>query len=197
LSDIINRLSLNAFRAGVTPRSKESREWFFKKASNLRSINRRELMKEKALKKRTAVDNKTLIGSMQMFYYDPKHKDTLPYYDVFPLVIVVGPAKGGFYGLNLHYLPPMLRMKFFNELMKIQGSKLTDDTKFAITYKMLKRTSSMRFFKPCLKHYLNKHVTSDFAEVPAPEWEVAAFLPTSQFKKANSKKVYYDSRQEI
>jgi hypothetical protein len=41
------------------------------------------------------------VGSMQMFFYDPKTKETLPYYDTFPLVVVVGPAEGGFYGLNL------------------------------------------------------------------------------------------------
>jgi hypothetical protein len=30
-----------------------------------------------------------------------------------------------------------------------------------------------------------------------PEWEIATFLPTAQFRKANSKKVYYDSKQKI
>ena len=37
-----------------------------------------------------------IVGSMQMFFYDPKTKDTLPYYDRFPLVVVVGPAEKGF-----------------------------------------------------------------------------------------------------
>jgi hypothetical protein len=134
---------------------------------------------------------------MQMFMYDPKHKDKLPYYDIFPLVIVLGPAKGGFMGLNLHYLPPKLRMQFFANLMDIQGSKLTEDAKFSLTYRMLKKSSGLRYFKPCLKHYLNSQVTSKFAEVLAPEWEVAIFLPTAQFRKANSYKVHYDSRSQI
>ena len=30
-----------------------------------------------------------IIGSMQMFFYDPKYKDTLPYYDKFPLAIIL------------------------------------------------------------------------------------------------------------
>lgn len=193
MSNIINRLELQAFRAGITPRTKESREWFQKKASNLRSIKRAELMKEEPLRTRS----KQIIGSMQMFMYDPKHKDKLPYYDAFPLVIVLGPAQGGFLGLNLHYLPPALRLKFFANLMEIQGSKMTDNTKFALTYQMLKKSSKLRYFKPCVKHYLNSHVTSKFAEVPAPEWEVAAFLPTADFRKANRHKVYYDSRQIV
>ena len=85
MSNIFNRLELQAFRAGITPRTKESREWFMKKAKNLRSINRDALMDEEPLRK----SGKQIVGSMQMFFYDPKHKDTLPYYDAFPLVIVV------------------------------------------------------------------------------------------------------------
>ena len=193
MSDIFNKLERQAFRAGITPRTKESREWFLKKAQNMRSINREALMKEEPIKARS----KQIIGGMFMFTYDPKHKDKLPYYDTFPLVIVIGPAKGGFLGLNLHYLPPKLRMQFFANLMDIQGSKLTDDAKFSLTYRMLKKSSNLRYFKPCVKHYLNSQVTSRFAEVTAPEWEIAIFLPTAQFRKRNSYKCHDDSRQMI
>lgn len=193
MSNIFNRLELQAFRAGITPRTKESRAWFQKKASNLRSINRRDLMNEEPLKRR----NRQIIGSMQMFFYDPKTKDTLPYYDKFPLVIVVGPAEGGFYGLNLHYLPPILRAKFLDALMDIAQSKNTDAAKFKLSYGLLQRTTKLRYFKPCFKHYLTKHVKSQFAEVLAPEWEIATFLPTADFRKANTQKVYSDSRKMI
>jgi len=192
-SNIFNRLELQAFRAGITPRTKESREWFRKKASNLRSINREALMNEEPIKR----GNKQIVGSMQMFFYDPKFKEELPYYDAFPLVIVVGPAEGGFYGLNLHYLPPILRAKFLDALMGIADSKNTDDAKFSLSYRLLKRSSKLKYFKPCFKHYLNKHVKSKFAEVPAPEWEIATFLPTADFRKRNRNKVYYDSREMI
>jgi hypothetical protein len=193
MSNIFNRLELQAFRAGVTPRTKESREWFRKKASNMRSVNREALMKEEPLRQ----GNKRIIGSMQMFFYDPKTKDTLPYYDKFPLVVVVGPAEGGFYGLNLHYLPPILRAKMLDALMEVASSKNNDDAKFNITYKRLQSISKLKYYKPCFKHYLNEHVKSRFAEVPAPEWEIATFLPTADFRKANSQKVFYDSRQMV
>jgi|TARA_R110000744_G_scaffold183577_3_gene302921 hypothetical protein len=138
------------------------------------------------------------IGSMYMFFYDPKHKDTLPYYDTFPLVIVVGPAEGGFYGLNLHYLPPILRAKMLDALMDItNNNKFNNSTRFKMSYELLARTSKLKYFKPCFKHYLTDHVQSKFAMVPAPEWEIATFLPTAQFKKANSKKVYSDSKKMI
>ena len=51
MSNIFNRLELQAFRAGITPRTKEYRAWFKKKASNLRSINREALMKEEPLRR--------------------------------------------------------------------------------------------------------------------------------------------------
>jgi|TARA_R110000737_G_C14598169_1_gene488608 hypothetical protein len=194
MSNIFQRLELQAFRAGITPRTKESRDWFRNKIKNLRSIKRDALMKEEPLQQ-TAQET---IGSMYMFFYDPKHKDTLPYYDTFPLVIVVGPAEGGFYGLNLHYLPPILRAKMLDALMDItNNNKFNNSTRFKMSYELLARTSKLKYFKPCFKHYLTDHVQSKFAMVPAPEWEIATFLPTAQFKKANSKKVYSDSKKMI
>ena len=194
MSNIFQRLELQAFRAGITPRTKESRDWFRNKIKNLRGIKRDALMKEEPLQQ-TAQET---IGSMYMFFYDPKHKDTLPYYDTFPLVIVVGPAEGGFYGLNLHYLPPILRAKMLDALMDItNNNKFNNSTRFKMSYELLARTSKLKYFKPCFKHYLTDHVQSKFAMVPAPEWEIATFLPTAQFKKANSKKVYSDSKKMI
>lgn len=193
MSNVFDRLERQAFRAGIKPRTEESRAWFQAKAKNLRNLNREALMKEDPIKSRS----KQIIGGMYMFFYDPKTKDQLPYYDRFPLVVVVGPAPGGFYGLNLHYLPPKLRLQFFSNLMDIKGSKLSENDKFAITYRMLKNSTKMRYFRPCFKHYLTNHVQSKFAEVPAPEWEIAVFLPTADFRKANNYKVYYDSRAMI
>lgn len=194
MSNIFQNLELQAFRAGITPRTKESRDWFRSKVRNLKNINREALMKEDPLKQTT----EEIIGSMYMFFYDPKHKETLPFYDTFPLVVVVGPAEGGFYGLNLHYLPPILRAKMLDALMDITtNKKYNDSTRFKMSYELLTRTSKLKYFKPCFKHYLNEHVKSKFAMVPAPEWEIATFLPTAKFEKASINAVYKDSRQKI
>ena len=194
MSNIFQRLELQAFRAGITPRTKESRDWFRSKIKNMRSIKREALMKEDPLKQ----TSQEIVGGMYMFFYDPKHKETLPYYDTFPLVIVVGPAEGGFYGLNLHYLPPILRAKMLDALMDITtNTKFNDSTRFKMSYELLVKTSKLKYFEPCFKHYLNEHVKSKCAMVPAAEWEIATFLPTADFRKANSKKVYYDSKKMI
>ena len=139
-----------------------------------------------------------IIGNMYMFFYDPKHKETLPYYDTFPLVVVVGPTEGGFYGLNLHYLPPILRAKMLDALMDITtNKKYNDSTRFKMSYELLCKNRETEVLPSCLKHYLNEHVKSKFAMVPAPEWEIATFLPTAKFEKATINAVYKDSRQKI
>lgn len=194
MSKLFQKLELEAFRAGITPRTRESREWFRKRAQRLTRLNRNALMREDELDR----GNDQVVGSMYMFFYDPKTKDTLPYYDKFPLVIVIGPAKGGFYGLNLHYLPPTLRAKFLDSLLDITSNdKYDQTTKFRLSYDVLKRASRFKYFKPCIKHYLTEHVRSQFAKVSAPEWEIAAFLPTASWAKASSSAVYKDSRRMI
>jgi hypothetical protein len=191
---LFDTLQAQAFRAGVTPRTKESQLWFQRNIRKLGDVNRRSVLKDDALETTT----KPKVGDMVMYFYDPKHKDTLPYYDTFPLVIVVGPAEGGFYGLNLHYLPPMLRAKMLDALMDITSNKkFNASTRFKMSYELLVKSSKLKYFEPCFKHYLNSHVQSKFAMVPAPEWEIATFLPTAQFKKSNSKKVYADSKKKI
>ena len=193
MSNIFQKLELAAFRNQITPRTKESREWFMKKAQTMRGINREALMKEEPL----SSGGRRIIGSMQMFFYDPKHKETLPYYDRFPLSIILKPAKGGILGLNLHYLPPILRAQFLDALMDNVTSKKSENAKFDLTVKLLAGTSSLDMYKPCIKHYLTEHVRSKFAEVKAPEWEIATFLPTAQFEKADKRKIYADSRRML
>ena len=194
MSNLFQKLELEAFRAGINPRTQESRDWFRRRVQRLTRINRDALMREDEINKRASHS----YGSMFMYFYDPKHKNKLPYYDRFPLTIPVEPADGGFRGINLHYLPPVLRAKFLDALLNVTNNKKYDDTtKFRLTYRLLKGARNMRYFKPCLKRYLLSHVRSRFAEVPAPEWEIATFLPTAQWTKASAGRVYQDSRKAI
>jgi len=194
MSNLFQKLELAAFRKGITPRTAESRAWFQKQAGYLGRINNNALLKEPVLK----TESDQIPGGMFMYFYDPKTKATLPYYDKFPLTIIVGPAAGGFTGLNLHYLPMVLRAKLLDALMDITSDKKYDDnTKFNLSYNTLKKASKMRYFKPCFKRYLTANVKSRFARVPASEWEIATFLPTASFEKASKTTVWKDSRGMI
>ena len=194
MSNLFQKVEQDAFRAGINPRTEQSREWFRRKLQQMRRVNRNSLMKDEQLQ--LVNKSQPMIGSMNMFFYDAKHKDKLPYYDKFPLTIIIGPAKGGFMGLNLHYLPPILRARMLDNLMDITNNKKYDEsTKFEISYKVLTATAKMKFYKPCLKHYLYPNVKSRLARVAAPEWEIATFLPTADWQGSSSNKVYSDSRR--
>lgn len=192
--NLFNKLEIEAFRAGITPRTEQSREWFRKRAQAMRRLNREQLMHADSIKR----TNASVVGNMYMFFYDPKTKDTLPYYDQFPLVFVLGEAKGGFYGLNLHYLPPILRAKLLDSLLDLKtNNKYNETTRLKLSYDILNSSSKYKEFKPCFKHYLTTHVKSRFALVPATEWEIATFLPMAQWRKSTSNQVYKQSRKLI
>mgnify|MGYP000044109638 FL=1 len=85
-------------------------------------------------------DSKPFYGKLNMFFYDPKFKKTLPYYDVFPLVLPLETYSDGFLGINLHYLPIPLRIKLLDKLVDYSNNtKFDESTKLMVDYKKLKR----------------------------------------------------------
>lgn len=180
---------------GYAKRSTEARDWFIQRVKEINGkINRVSLLKDESLKTRSTA----IWGSMYMFVYDPKLKQELPYYDRFPLVLVLQPAEGGFLGLNLHYLHPKIRAKFLDKLMStISDDKLTEKTRLKLRYSLLSSAKRLREFAPCLKHYLVNHMKTRPSQVFATEWETAIFLPTEHFKGATKNKVWMESRKEF
>lgn len=148
---------------------------------------------------RKLLTNKVRIGRMYAYKYIPKHKDTLPIYDIHPLVIPIKYYSDGYLGLNLHYLPPQLRILLLNKLDKFsKGSG--EQKRLQLSYQLLKAASNLKEVKPCIKRYLYSHVKTQFAIIPATEWELAAFMPLGQFrddkgKAINPQQVYKESRQ--
>ena len=190
----IDRLEARAFRAGIQKNSDKALNWFKKEVADMININRRDLLKDDAFK----IRSRTLPGRMFMYFYDPKHKKTLPYYDRFPLIFMVEKANGGFYGLNLHYLPPKQRAILFDRLNDYTSNKRYDiTTRLRLNYKVLKQASKLAFYKPCFKHYLSANVRSKLVEVPADNWETVLFMPTQMFKKKSVSTIWTDSRKMI
>ena len=190
----IDRLQSQAFKAGIEKNTEKSLQWFKRELTGMKTINRQNLLKDDNLKTRT----RALPGRMFMYFYDPKHKKTLPYYDRFPLIFMIEKAKGGFYGLNLHYLPHKQRAIFFDRLTDYATNKKYDlTTRLKLSYNLLKGASRLKSFAPCFKHYLSEHVRSRIVEVPASEWETVLFMPSENFKKQNKNQVWSDSRKMI
>lgn len=134
------------------------------------------------------------IGGMFHFIYDPKWKDQLPYWDKFPLVIPIEAYNDGFLGLNLHYLPPIMRAKLLDALMELKEKSPTNQSYMRVSYGILKSIAKQKLFEPCLKRYLTSHIMSKIISIDSESWEEVAFLPTQQFQKASHKDVWRDAR---
>ena len=117
-------------------------------------------------------------GIMNLFGYDPKHKATLPYYDKFPLIMPLEAAKGGFYGLNFHYLPYGARVAFLRQL-----SKYASDSKYDKKTRYQLPNLSGTYYKKTVKHYLFNQVRTSFLNITADEMAIAIFLPVAKFIK--------------
>jgi hypothetical protein len=189
---LFDTLEKEAFRSGIQARTQDSSKWFRAKVQELGRQNPHKVLRDDALVKRRGFRT----GSMYMFMYDPKHRKTLPYYDSFPLIIAVERAPKGFYGLNLHYLSPVLRAKFLDKLMENTNNRKFDETtRMTLNYQALKSVGKLKEFAPCFKHYLTNHVDSNIVMVEAPEWEIAIFLKTESFKKKSKSHVWGQSRR--
>jgi len=140
-------------------------------------------------------NNKPFYGRLNMFFYDPKFKKTLPYYDTFPLVLPLEKYDDGFLGINLHYLPMKLRIKLLDRLVDYSNNtKFDESTRLAVDYSKLK---NVNLIKPTLKRYLAGRVKTQFRRIDADEFIVAALLPVARWKKGTAAEVYKDSRSMI
>lgn len=174
----------------------DARDWFRANAKKISTVNDKRIMKDK--ERLTNKMTRYSIGRMFMFYYDPKTKDQLPYYDRFPLIFPIELYADGFLGINLHYISPLLRAKLMNALyMTVNNKKYDDTTRLRINYSILKSASRFKYFEPCVKRYLFSHVRSRFYYVAPNEWDMALMLPTERFVGAQKAKVFRESARII
>ncbi len=164
-------------------------EWF---RTNIRRIfDRRQ--NEKVYLDGTMVGN-IEEGNMYMMFYDAKFKNKLPWYDRFPLVIPFDTrtVRRGFYGINLHYIPPMMRQNLLEELYK-----RPTETGVEVDYNYFQAVSRLNPALPCVKKYLWSRIKRAPMQIQKEYWDVAAMLPTGNFGKVNTNTVYADSRKQI
>ena len=107
---LIDRIKESLAKQGFEMRSREARNWLKAKTGALRPT-KADLMRDKQ-----RLRDKSFIGRMYFYFYDPKTKDTLPYYDKFPLVIPIERYPDGFLGLNLHY--QSIQMESSNRILQ-------------------------------------------------------------------------------
>lgn len=196
---LLDRIKDQLAQEGYAARSKKSRDWL---RGMVKTVRLNQSAKYAFVNlPRTSLDNsqfhrKIKYGYARLFFffYDPKTKDKLPYYDVFPLIIPIGVYPDGFLGLNLHYIHPNHRLQLLDRLEDVLNNEKYDETtKFMISYQIIKNNSRYFMAKPCIKRYLFTHVRSKFLELSAEDWDICVLLPFEDFQKATTRKVWSDS----
>jgi|TARA_B100001063_G_scaffold57043_1_gene51130 hypothetical protein len=155
---------------------KEPYQWYRNRIKELGTPSQSQLIRD------GKITGRVNFGALNMFIYDPKLKNKLPYYDTFPLVLPIEKYRDGFLGINFHYLPYALRAQLLSRLDPNAN------------YSALKK---VRLIKPTLKRYLNSNVRSRFRKLEEEDFMTAIMLPVQRFKKSSASKVWSDSRKAI
>jgi hypothetical protein len=191
---------------GLKSRSIESLTWFRQKVTTLK-LSSEAFYRQSSLKK--LAGRRYLEGRMYLFFYDAKTKKKLPYWDRFPLVFILELKQDGFIGLNLHYLPPRIRVRFLYELYKYEMLEPEDEldgegdhkrlmrTKINMTQELLEGIPKLRYYRACYKRYLTTQVYGRPLEVTPNHWDAMAMLPVAQWQKQNAKTVYKESMEKV
>lgn len=163
------------------------------------------LTKNKLTQYKSMITPRLEIGSMYMFVYDAKFKDTLPYWDAFPIVLPFGWDNTSYTGFNLHYLPPEARWALLKELMRNDeistARRLSKDTKLSMDYQSLKGAAQFTLLKPTIHKYLYGHVMplngGTFLKIHPSDWLLSVMLPVQDFRSKgrgfSASKVWSDS----
>lgn len=181
-----------AYAEGKIPGRPDSRQWFRDQARRVVAVNNDKLLKDPGTVDRLEP------GKMYMFAYDAKHKDTLPYWDMYPLVFPFRVTNDRVWGINLHYLHPFLRAELMDALYSLVDNRFKNENRrLKISYEVLRGASRFRAFKPCIKSYLAGHFRSRFLLIPYDQWDVALMMPMARFQKAAQKDVWEESRKAL
>ena len=198
----LTELAQNKSAAQLQMMSRDSIRWLNNKVTQLKNpgLIRRDIASEKDRYRNKfllGTNTKFLLGGLYFFYYNPKTKDELPYYDMFPLVMPIEKYSDGFLGLNLHYLPVPYRIRLMRKLLPLAMYDGDDIRRIRITYDILDASRRYREFRPCIKKYLLSNIKSKIVKVESEEWDTALFIPVHQFKKAQPQTVWKESVEEI
>lgn len=137
---------------------------------------------------REGIESRPTYGILNLYMYDPKLKEKLDYYDVFPLVIPIEKSPGGFIGINFHYLSIPLRLKLMEQILPMTAPERIIGWN---------RVAMLRLVRPCVKRYLTRHVKTRFVLVQDDKMPIAAMMPLQRFKKERARRVYELSRMML
>ena len=194
MADLLDKLTDTIRSGSIGKATKRSARWFQDKIKGLKgglrnrfsSTNPDKFYRESDNKIQPAVMAKRAsLGDLFCYHYDPKHKLTLPYYDMFPMIMLIGVESDTFLGLNFHYLSPKFRAILLDRVnTKVAGGLIN-----------WKKISKVPYVEPAVKRYRFDHISRKVIQIEKEEEEIAIFLPLERFRKASKSQVWADSRR--
>lgn len=194
------------FGAEAKRNIRRSHVWFMERVSKDANLTPQHMKKAFAENKKPPQGVRYIVGRMYYFEYDALTKDTLPYWDKFPLVFFFNFVKGDgvtwgergvtyLFGLNMHYLPPKMRLLVFEDLIKLRNEKTyRSKTRLRLTWAALKRFANHPLYQHCVKVYRADQFRSQMYEIEPQWWEVVLFMRTARFQKQSQASVWKDAR---
>ena len=180
---ILKRIQTAALNQGHTPDSNTQGRLSFKRAFATKIGSRDAAMARTSLLRKLDSVRYGKPGKMYLFHYDAKHKDTLPIWDSYPLIFVIETYKDGFLGLNMHFVPPLVRQRIFVAFLKNAMLNRKDEImRLRLDYKISLALAGTKVLQPTIKRYLFSQLRSPIKLVPSEYWEDILFLP---FQKMN------------
>ena len=170
---------------------KKSMQWYQAQIRKLGTINVNKILRE------GEKVNTIFPGDMYLFKYDPKTKDQLPYYDIYPLVLPFRKMENGFLGINLHYMPYGVRMFTLKQLDAFVNNRRMDETtRVRLSWRLLESSVKFETAKVCVKHYISEQLETRLMKIPYPDWITASQLPVERFIGAQKATVWRDTRRK-
>ena len=191
----LSRVS-DAVRSGTVGKEvKRSTKWFHDKIKGLKgevrnrfsSTNAAKFYRESEKINDAVFKRRVSLGDLFCYYYNPKYKKTLPYYDMFPMIMLISAEKETFLGINFHYLRPKWRAILLDRVTAKIGGGLPKWSKLR----------NIRQIAPTIKRYRYDHIMRKVIPIEEDEQEIAIFLPTERFKKAGKTKVWSESERKF
>lgn len=195
------------FGAEAKRNIRRSHMWFMDRVSKDANLTPNHMMTAFAQNKLPVQGVKYIVGRMFYFKYDALTKDELPYWDMYPLVFFFNFVKGDgitwgekgvtyLFGLNMHYLPPRLRMLVFEDIIKLRNERAyRSKTRIRLTWEALKRFSNHALYKHCVKVYRADQFKSQLFEIEPQYWEIVLFMRTAKFQKQSQAAVWKEARR--
>ena len=186
----------DAVRSGTVGKEvKRSAQWFQDKIKGLKgtvknrfsSTNAAKFYRESEKINDAVFKRRVSLGDLFCYYYNPKYRKTLPYYDMFPMIMLLSAEKETFLGINFHYLRPKWRAILLDRVTAKIGGGLPKWSKLR----------NIKQIAPTIKRYRFDHIMRKVIPIEEDEQEIAIFLPTERFKKSGKANVWSDSERKF